>query len=79
VGEVDGVDGVDEGGVSYRTEEWRYTEWGDAKGPRAVELYDLGKDPGEFENVAYADEYKKIRRKLAKELAARKVAAGFEG
>ncbi len=69
------------GGVSYRTEKWRYTEW-DApmgKGKKEFELYDLARDPGEFTNVANEDDYRAVKRKLAKELAARKKAAGYEG
>ncbi|MEM9480983.1 MAG: sulfatase [Verrucomicrobiota bacterium] len=66
------------GGVSYRTEKWRYTEWGNAKGKRSVELYDLAKDPGEFNNVAYESAYADVRKKLAKELKARKRDAGYK-
>ena len=67
------------GGVSYRTEDCRYTEWDGGKGKRAVELYDLRKDPGEYTNVADDPGYAKVRKKLAKEMAERKAAAGYTG
>jgi len=62
------------GGVSLRTEAWRYTEW-DA-GARGVELYDLTRDPQEFTNVADEPAYQDTRVKLAKRLAKRKLEAG---
>jgi arylsulfatase A-like enzyme len=37
-------------GKSVRTDEWRYTEWGD--GDFGRELYDHINDPGEFYNLA---------------------------
>ena len=63
------------GGVSLRTEKWRYTEWTKGKA-KDVELYDLSKDPAEFTNVANDPEYRVTREKLAKQLARRKAAAG---
>jgi arylsulfatase A-like enzyme len=63
------------GGVSLRTEKWRYTEWGKGDS-KDVELYDLEKDPGEFTNVADNDEYLATRGELAEQLARRKSAAG---
>lgn len=64
------------GGVSLRTENWRYTEWG--KGRQEVELYDLAKDPQEFVNVANEPTYKDARKKMAALLAAKKIAASAE-
>jgi iduronate 2-sulfatase len=61
-------------GVSLRTENWRYTEWG--KGSQEVELYDLAKDPQEFTNVANEPAYRDAREKLAHQLASVKIEAG---
>ncbi|MDC0325654.1 sulfatase [bacterium] len=38
-------------GISIRTHQWRYTEWGE-QGKHGVELYNYHSDPGEFENLA---------------------------
>ena len=38
-------------GRAIYTEDWRYTEWGD-NGSKGTELYDLGNDPHEFNNLA---------------------------
>ena len=75
------------GGVSYRTEKWRYTEWdgsigkgkgkGTGKKEKEFELYDLENDAGEFTNVAQDPAYREIREKLAVELSKRKRAAGY--
>lgn len=64
------------GGVSLRTEKWRYTEWGKGK-KQEVELYDLDKDPREFTNVAKLVEYKEARKELAEQLRKKKIAAGY--
>ena len=64
------------GGVSLRTEKWRYTEWRGKGGAVEVELYDLEKDPGEFTNVADRAEYRAARKALVAQLTARKAAAG---
>ncbi|MFT5301150.1 MAG: iduronate 2-sulfatase [Mariniblastus sp.] len=65
------------GGVSLRTEKWRYTEWGKGRS-KDVELYDLTKDPQEFTSVASDPAYQEALAKMAKQLAAKKLAAGFE-
>ncbi|MGZ0170428.1 MAG: sulfatase [Planctomycetales bacterium] len=64
------------GGVSLRTENWRYTEWGTGK-QKQVELYDLMKDPEEFTNVADQPAYKSTLKTLASLLTQRKQDAGF--
>ena len=61
------------GGVSLRTEGWRYTEWGEDG--QDVELYDLAKDPHEFTNVAEEPTYRETREKLAQLLATKKLEA----
>ena len=38
-------------GISIRTHQWRYTEWGE-QGKYGIELYNYHSDPGEFENLA---------------------------
>jgi len=38
-------------GRSVRTEQWRYTEWGN-EGEKGTQLYDMIKDPGEAKNLA---------------------------
>ena len=63
-------------GVSFRTEKWRYTEWGTGE-KQEVELYDLEKDPQEFINVANQPKYQGTRKELAQRLAKRKLDAGF--
>jgi arylsulfatase A-like enzyme len=63
------------GGVSLRTEKWRYTEWGTGK-KKEVELYDLGNDPQEFTNVASQPAYRSVLKILAELLAQRKQNAG---
>lgn len=63
------------GGVSLRTEKWRYTEWGTGTS-REVELYDLVKDPQEFTNVANQPAYAATLKTLGVRLAQRKQDAG---
>jgi iduronate 2-sulfatase len=48
---------------SVRYENWRYAEWGSSD---EVELYDLAKDPNEYDNLAGNPEYKNVVRKLHK-------------
>ena len=43
--------GSSHGGISIRTERYRYTEWG-RKGNRGMELYDYEADPDETVNIA---------------------------
>lgn len=62
------------GGVSLRTEKWRYTEWGE--GGQDVELYDLTTDPQEFTNVTDEPAYKREKESLARQLSLRKIDAG---
>jgi arylsulfatase A-like enzyme len=51
---------------TVRTEQWRYTEWGD---PEANELYDEVNDPHEYVNLAkdgkHADQIRQMRALLA--------------
>ena len=55
-------------GRSVRTEQFRYTEWG--QGRDGMELYDHTKDPGETQNLAtdpaYAEEVKRMKSLLGK-------------
>lgn len=55
-------------GRSVRTEQFRYTEWG--QGRDGVELYDHTKDPGELTNLAadpaYAEDLKRMKLILEK-------------
>jgi arylsulfatase A-like enzyme len=53
--------------VTARTEEWRYSEWGDS---RRRELYDLVNDPLEITNLAYDPAYAEARREMQGVLAA---------
>lgn len=49
-------------GRSVRTEKWRYTEWDE--GRQGVELYDHGKDPHEYRNLANNPAYAKTVEEL---------------
>jgi uncharacterized sulfatase len=49
-------------GRSVRTEKWRYTEWDE--GRQGVELYDHGKDPHEYHNLANDPAQTKTMAKL---------------
>ena len=54
-------------GRSVRTQQWRYTEWGDGK--NGVELYDEQADPKEYHNLAHdaahADKVNSLKKLLA--------------
>src|SRR5690606_35208177 len=51
-------------GRSIRTEQWRYTEWGE--GEYGVELYNHQEDPNEFTNLASDPKYSQTITKLKK-------------
>ncbi len=55
-------------GRSIRHQNWRYAEWG---GADMAELYDLGKDPAEYHNLAGNPEYAAVVRALSKQLKSR--------
>ena len=55
-------------GRSVRTDRWRYTEWKD--GESGIELYDHGKDPKEYTNLADHPAFAAEREKLAELLKA---------
>ena len=57
------------GGVSMRTERYRYTEWG-TDGNRGVELYDYYTDPDETVNVAGLPENAQLVKNLSEQLRA---------
>jgi uncharacterized sulfatase len=54
-------------GRSVRTEQWRYTEWGN-DGKEGAELYDQVNDPKEYKNLihdpAHADHLKTMEALL---------------
>jgi arylsulfatase A-like enzyme len=54
------------GNHSLRTERWRYTRYYDG----SEELYDVKRDPNEFYNLAWNDEYESIKKELKNELPA---------
>lgn len=49
-------------GRSVRYDNWRYTEWGS---PSKNELYDLDRDPNEYDNLANSPEYRDVVEKLS--------------
>ena len=55
-------------GRSIRTDEWRYTEWGD--GREGAELYHHPEDAGEFFNLADDPRFAKVRGELQARLNA---------
>jgi iduronate 2-sulfatase len=57
-------------GYSIRTPRYRYTQWG-PDGVMGEELYDYVTDPGEFNNLVRAREYKATRFKLQRLLRER--------
>ncbi len=63
------------GGESIKTEKWRYTQWGFGKS--GMELYDLTRDPGEFNNLAGDAQYASILQKLKKRLETKRLEAGY--
>lgn len=52
-------------GKAIRYQNWRYAEWG---GPDKAELYDLDKDPREYNNLAANPEYADMVGKLSSKL-----------
>ncbi|WP_168442039.1 sulfatase-like hydrolase/transferase [Pontiella desulfatans] len=56
-------------GRAIRHEQWRYAEWG---GADKAELYDLEKDPREYNNLAANPEYAEVVQQLSGKLNARK-------
>ncbi|MDP4610528.1 MAG: sulfatase [Opitutales bacterium] len=58
-------------GYGIRTERFRYTEWRKPKGPAQFSmLYDLEKDPNEFNNLIDDPEYAQIQKELSEVLSA---------
>ena len=57
------------GGISIRTEQYRYTEWGQ-NGSRGVELYDYDADPDETVNIAGLPENAELVAHLSERLHA---------
>ena len=56
-------------GYSMRTEQYRYTEWGD-NGDHGIELYDYFADPNETINVAQLPENEQLVEQLSEKLHA---------
>ena len=61
--------GAAHGGISIRTERYRYTEWGQ-NGSRGVELYDYEADPDETVNIAGLPENRELVAHLSERLHA---------
>ena len=61
--------GAAHGGISIRTERYRYTEWG-RNGSRGVELYDYEADPNETVNMAGLPENAELISHLSERLHA---------
>ena len=57
------------GGISMRTERYRYTEWGE-NGSRGMELYDYDADPNETVNIADLPENAELAAHLSGQLRA---------
>ena len=60
-------DGAASGGISIRTERYRYTEWG-RNGRHGVELYDYDTDPNETVNIANLQENTELVTHLSEQL-----------
>ena len=61
--------GAEYGGMSIRTERYRYTEWGQS-GSRGIELYDYETDPDETVNIASLPENAELVTVLSDQLRA---------
>ena len=57
------------GGVTIRTQQYRYTEWG-RNGSRGIELYDYDTDPNETVNIAQLPENAELITQLSEQLHA---------
>ena len=57
------------GGISIRTRQYRYTEWGQ-NGSRGIELYDYDADPDETINIVDLPENKELVARLSEQLHA---------
>ncbi len=61
--------GTGVGGITIRTEQYRYTEWG-KNGSRGIELYDYDNDPNETVNIAQLPENTELITQLSEQLHA---------